>query len=249
MRRLILATVLALLLLPAVARADGDPASDILTQRDVYYGIDLNLRSKPAAQLPALLDGARRKGYEIKVATIAEFDDLGVVGFLWKQPADYARYLGEELSIGYKQRTLVVMPNGYGIYHFGHSGVREQRLLDKLPPPRRAANFLPGAIDAVRRLAAASGTKLSVPDVDPPAGGVKQPESHFAVGQQGGTIPPPPAATARAPVAAVKTGDGGGGLLFLAVPALIAVVMAGSLLARKFRRKPVGTSAEDTSNA
>jgi hypothetical protein len=232
----------ACLVAAPAAHADGDPASDILTQQDVFYGTGVNLRSKAAAQLPAMLEQSRGKGYDIKVALISAFEDLGVVTFVWKDPQAYADYLGAELSVVYKGRVLVVMPNGYGLYHLGHSTVRERRALDRLAPPRRTAGFLPRTLDAVRQLAATQDTTLSVPNVDPPPGGVPQPQSHFEVGagETPNDVPPKPsapAATAAATAAApAGEGGGGGGALLFAAPIVIAVVVGGVLIVRGRRR-------------
>jgi len=170
-RRAALLAVTLLLAAAPAARADGDPASDYLVQQDMYYGYQLDLKSKPAAQLPPLLAQATEKGYEIRVAVITGDADLGSAALLWQKPQLYAEFLGQELSNVYKGRTLVVMPNGYGIFHAGHSNVREEQVLKKLPP---ASDLLAGSLDAVQRLAAASDVSLTVPDVTPPPGGVKQ---------------------------------------------------------------------------
>jgi hypothetical protein len=211
-----LALALTVLLFAApTARADGDPASDFLVLQDMFYGYELDLKSKPAAQLPALLALAKGKGYEIRVALISRAGDLGSATLLWNKPKDYAEFLGQEIANVYKGRTLVVMPNGYGFFHAGHSTVREQKLLDKLPPPRE---LLPGALETTRRLAAAGGVKLTVPDV--PAGTVVQPAFQHAT------------ATATA-TTAKQSGGGGGAWLFL-VPVAGFVVIA--LLARRRAR-------------
>jgi len=217
-RTLALAAVMLLAIAPA-ARADGDPASDFLVLQDMYYGFNVDLKSKPAAQLPALLAQARAKGYEIRVAVITRDGDLGSAALLWRKPQLYAEFLGQELANVYKGRTLVVMPNGYGIFHAGHSNVREEKVLAKQPPPRE---LLPGALQAVRRLAAAGGVTLTVPDVDVPAGGVVQPAfQHQAT------------ATATATPAPAQRGGGRSAWLFL-VP--IAAFVAAALLARRRAR-------------
>jgi len=209
LRPLVLAAALLVLAAPA-ARADGDPASDYLVVQDMYYGYGLDLKSKPAAQLPALLAQAREKGYETRVALIASDSDLGSAALLWRKPQLYAEFLGQELSNVYKGRTLVVMPNGYGIFHAGHSNVREEQVLEKLPPPR---DLLTGSLDAVRKLAAASDVDLTVPDVEPQPGGVVQPAfQHQAI------------ATAT-PTPAKKSGGGSHAWLFL-VPIAGFVVIA-----------------------
>jgi hypothetical protein len=240
LRVLVAALVCAAGLVAApTARADGDPASDILTQQDVFYGTGVNLRSKAAAQLPALLERARDKGYDMKVALISDFQDLGVVTYLWKDPQAYADYLGAELSIVYKGRVLVVMPNGYGIYRLGHSTVRERRALDALPAPRRTAGFLPGALKAVPELAATQKVKLAVPDVDPPPGGVVQPRSHFEVGASEGNptdVPPRRAPAATAVPAAAPSDDGGSGALLFLAPIAVVAILGGGLIVRGRRR-------------
>ncbi len=174
-RTLALAAALLGAAAPA-ARADGDPASDYLVVQDMFYGSEVDLKSQAAAQLPAMLAQARQRGYEIRVALITTADDLGSAALLWKKPKDYAAFLGQELSNVYKQRTLVVMPNGYGVFHAGHSTLREQKLLDEVTTAKDTP--LPSAIEAVRRLAAASDIQLIVPDV--PAGSLTQPAFQHA---------------------------------------------------------------------
>ena len=127
-----------MLAFPAPAFADGDPASDILLQQDVYYGVGVDLRSKAAAQLPAMLAEARRQGFDMKVALIS--DPAG--------PRDRHVHVADrrrttrptsasEIANVYKGHLLVLMPNGYGYYHFDKSGVTERRRLRGLADPRR----------------------------------------------------------------------------------------------------------------
>jgi hypothetical protein len=212
-RTLALAAALLLAAAPA-ARADGDPASDFLVLQDMFYGYGLDLKSKPAAQLPVLLQQSRAKGYEIRVALISRPGDLGSATPFWGKPKGYATFLGQELSNVYKQRTLVVMPDGYGIFHAGHSTLREQKVLDQLPPPR---DMLPASLEAVQRLAAASGVNLAIPDV--PAGDVVQPAFQHA--------------TATATATPAPQSGGSNAWLFL-VP--VAGFVAIALLARRRAR-------------
>jgi hypothetical protein len=216
-RTLALAAALLAAAAPA-ARADGDPASDFLVVQDMYYGYRLDLKSKPAAQLPPLLAEAKQKGYEIRVALITGDADLGSAALLWQKPQMYAEFLGQELSNVYKGRTLVVMPNGYGIFHAGHSNVREEQVLKALPPPR---DLLTASLAAVQKLAASSEVELTVPDVEPPPGGVVQPAFQHQ------------AATATATATPAPEGGGSGGWLFL-IPVAAFVVIA--VLARRRAR-------------
>jgi hypothetical protein len=215
LRTLALAAALLGAAAPA-ARADGDPASDFLAVQDMFYGYGLDLKSKPASQLPALLAQSRAKGYEIRVALISRPGDLGSATPFWGKPKGYVTFLGQELSNVYKERTLVVMPEGYGIFHAGHSTLREQKLLDRLPPP---GDLLPASLETVQRLAAASGVKLEIPDV--PAGNVVQPAFQHAT------------ATATATSASASGGGGSSAWLFL-VP--VAGFVAIALFARRRAR-------------
>jgi hypothetical protein len=101
-----------------VARANGDPASDVLLLQDVFVTY-----SKPSPKLVSALTTAVAKanaaGYRIKVAMIATPTDLGLVPSLFNQPQAYADFLGKELSFLYKNRLLVVMPAGFGVYNHG----------------------------------------------------------------------------------------------------------------------------------
>jgi hypothetical protein len=75
--------------------------------------------SKEAAQLPAILATSRARGYELKVALLSGFQDLGIATWMWLGPREYARHLGAELSLVYHGHLLVLMRNGYGVYFAG----------------------------------------------------------------------------------------------------------------------------------
>ena len=107
--------------LTPVARADGDPGSDVLVYQELFAGSDAGLSVQQQVQLGDLLKAAARDGFPVRVAIIASPFDLGAVTELWRQPREYARFLGIELSLAYKQRLLVVMPNGFGFNWPGHS--------------------------------------------------------------------------------------------------------------------------------
>jgi hypothetical protein len=142
------------------ARADGDPASDVLLSQQLFLPQDAGVPAVQQAQLTSLLAAARRAGYSLRVAVIADPSDLGSVTALWHQPTTYARFLGQELSLNDDGPLLVVMPDGYGFYRSrGPTG--EQSTLAALPAPGRALG--PGALRAIERLAAAAGHPVSTP--------------------------------------------------------------------------------------
>ena len=74
----------------APARADGDPASDVLAAQPLFLPQDAAVSSTQAAQLEQLLRNSSRAGYQIRVALIASATDLGSVTELWRQPQTYA---------------------------------------------------------------------------------------------------------------------------------------------------------------
>ena len=153
---------------PPGARADGDPASDVLAAQTVFLPQDGGLSQEQDARLAAVVAAARRAGYPLRVAIVASPTDLGSITELWRQPENYARFLGQELSLVYRGTLLVVMPNGFGFYG-PHAAAQAQRsgLSGQAPGPPGAK--LGGAsIAAVQRLAAAAGHPVSVSAVSVP---------------------------------------------------------------------------------
>jgi hypothetical protein len=162
------AAVLALALAalaPGVARADGDPASDVLYTQGIFVPQDAGAPPTDVARLAALVRESRRAGYPVKVAVVASSYDLGSVTALWREPQTYAHFLGVELSLLYRGRLLTVMPNGLGIYHDGQQVTQETAVLRGVDVHR--SNLVATAATAVQRLAAAGGHRLAVPVVAP----------------------------------------------------------------------------------
>jgi hypothetical protein len=102
---------------PSPALADGDPASDVLATQSLFLAADGGFPQSAATQLRELLASAQRAGVPIRVAVIAAPADLGSVTELWRQPQNYASFLGQELSQVYRGTVVVVMPDGTGVYH------------------------------------------------------------------------------------------------------------------------------------
>jgi hypothetical protein len=160
-----LAAVVALALVATpVALADGDPASDYLITRQTFLPFNAKIPGAQVETLNGIVADANRKGYKIRVAIISKPFDLGAVPSLWKKPKTYARFLGQELAFVYKNRLLIVMPNGYGVARGGKLLPAEQRVVDSLPAPGAGGPALAaGATRAVRRLAAGAGVTAEVP--------------------------------------------------------------------------------------
>ncbi len=147
------------------ARADGDPASDVLLFQKVYTSYYAKLPAAPTAELKRVVKEANAHGFKIRVALIADRYDLGSVTPLWQQPAAYAKFLGQELAVAglYRGRVLTVMPNGYGVSRNGQALPADQRVLDALSTPlAKKQDVATAALTAVQKLAATQGLKLAV---------------------------------------------------------------------------------------
>ena len=182
------AAVLWLLLVasPAPTRADGDPASDVVATQPLFVPQDAGLPTAQQQQLVAIVQSAARCGYPLRVALIASRSDLGSVTELWRQPQTYARFLGQELALIYRGPLLIVMPNGYGVYHARELSGGGRAALGEVPGRAGGAGFGSAALAAIQRLAAAAGHPVTIP---PPSAIQARPRSSdtiaivaFAVG-------------------------------------------------------------------
>jgi hypothetical protein len=158
---LALAVLLAAVLPTPSARADGDPASDYLISQKVFFPYDLKVSPAAQQQIAALVDEANRAGFKIRVAMIWSSYDLGAITGLWRRPQTYARFLGAELKYVYRDRLLIVMPNGFGFNRPGHPATKEYATLSKIAIQPGPTGFVDATRTAVQRLAAASGVKLT----------------------------------------------------------------------------------------
>jgi hypothetical protein len=141
------------------ACADGDPASDYLLVQRVFVPFEGAVAAKQQHALTKEVAAVNKAGFPIRVALIFSSYDLGSVVSLWRKPRTYARFLGVELSFVYKQRLLVVMPNGFGFNWPKHSPKDAYAVLDKVPVQRGTAGLIASATAAVQELAAAAGVK------------------------------------------------------------------------------------------
>jgi hypothetical protein len=155
----LIVTVLALAL-PALASADGDPASDVLASQSLFLPQDGAASFKQQSQLESLLNAAVRSGYPIRVALIASSADMGSVTELWHQPQTYSRFLGQELSYIYRGVLLVVMPNGSAVTEVSPHGPTGPGAASAVQAPPGVQGLAAVAMAEVRHLAAAAGHPL-----------------------------------------------------------------------------------------
>jgi hypothetical protein len=160
---LVLACALGFVLRAPAARADGDPASDVLAAQSLFLPSDGAIAVAEQQRLASLVKAARRSGYRIRVALIATPSDLGSIGALWRRPSSYARFLGQELSLVYPGTLLVVMPNGFGVSRAGRSLPGPAGV----PAPGTGSRLATAALTAVQSLAARAGHRLAVPGAAP----------------------------------------------------------------------------------
>jgi hypothetical protein len=160
----LLLAVVALAAFAADAHANGDPASDVLPFSNVFLSIQNPKTSSAGRELEALTAEAAKKKFPIRVAVIAQPSDLGLIQSLWRKPQPYANFLGRELiAFGRYHGTLVVaMPNGFGVFGPG-AKPRAKRAVAALPEPGGGTvdDLGVAASDAVRRVAAANGYRLT----------------------------------------------------------------------------------------
>jgi hypothetical protein len=158
---LVLAASCVAALAAGAARADGDPASDYLIVRPVFFPYDAKVPRAEQQKLLAAVHSADSQGFPIKVALIASSYDLGSVTALWRKPKLYAKFLSLEDSFYFKSRLLVVMPNGLGFHWPKHDSTAAYRVISNIPVTRSPAGLATAATTAVERLANASGVKVS----------------------------------------------------------------------------------------
>jgi hypothetical protein len=159
------------------ARADGDPASDVLVLYNVFIPYEAPSKTA-AAGLLKQVQAAYTAGYRVKVAVVATNADLGAIPSLFGKPTEYAKFLGQELSSFYIGPLLIVMPGGYGIYDGGRSTQAEDGVLAGLARPTSAKpnDLVSAATTAVGTLLGAGALKstdILKPFVDTLAGSVK----------------------------------------------------------------------------
>ena len=174
----------------AAAKADGDPGSDVLVYQPLFLASDSGISVGEQVQLGNLLHAAAKAGFPLRVAIIAKPDDLGSVTSLWREPQAYAHFLGLELSLAYKGRLLVVMPNGFGFNWAGHSSAAGYRILNRLGRTVGGESVAAATQQAITALATSDGVHLRARPRPQPRSG-----SSASSAQATGRVPSAPAST------------------------------------------------------
>jgi hypothetical protein len=153
----------ALLAAPAAARADGDPASDVLIGQDVFYPYPPNeVGNGVQRALDGMVAKAKAKGYPVKIALIAGRGDLGAYPELLDLPDKYAAVLTAEISFNTTPRVLVVFPDRLAGRNLGP---RAAGVLRGLRPAAGSGGegAARTAMVALGRLTAAAGHPVPIP--------------------------------------------------------------------------------------
>jgi hypothetical protein len=152
-----LLALLAGLVVPVTALADGDPASDVLLGQTVFLPY-APISPTVQRRLYAVTAAAAKAGYPLRVALIGAKSDLGVVPALFDKPGQYARFLSSELTGVANGPVLVVMPSGFGLAARGNA-LNSSALAGVTVGPG-TDGLGTAAVTATERLAAAAGHPL-----------------------------------------------------------------------------------------
>jgi hypothetical protein len=163
MKRLAVLMGLVALLMPGAAKANGDPASDVLLTDQVFLPFEAPISDTAKKNLRDTVAEANKKGFKLRVAVIAFTSDLGTATALWAHPEDYSKFLGKEIAFVTTDPLLVAMPAGFGFYDQDRPVASEQQVLAKVKPGKIPTALAESTAAAVRALAAAKGMTLPKP--------------------------------------------------------------------------------------
>jgi hypothetical protein len=165
-RAVVAAALFALLAVPA-AHADGDPASDILINDNVFLALVSPQTSAKGRELEALTASAAKEGFVLKAAVVRAPTELGAVPQLYGQAKKYAKFLRTELTwLGFKGTLIVVMngsPGGAAVVGPGATAAEARVSRLNAPPNATVDQLADVAIRAVHVVAAANNVSVSAP--------------------------------------------------------------------------------------
>lgn len=142
--------------------ADGDPASDILPVKDVFFPYKPNVSPSLEAAAEKTVHAAGAAGFSLKVAIISTALELGLVQQFFGRPQAYAEFLDGEISFNEPRKLLVVMPNGFGVVPASLAPALAGVPIDT----RHGTDGLTrSAIQAVVALARSQGHAISAPSI------------------------------------------------------------------------------------
>jgi hypothetical protein len=173
--RALLAALLALTAVAVTAPAalaDADPPSDVLLLQDVYYPYQPPVADRLRRTLDGVVAQSQKAGYPVKVAMVESPVDLGAIPQLFGRPAEYAPFLGREISFKTKGPLLVIMPAGIATFNVS---AKAQKAIEsiKLDQSQQSNGLAVAAIEAVPKMATASGHPVAAVPVPSVSNGSK----------------------------------------------------------------------------
>ena len=123
------------------ARADGDPASDVLLSDNVFLSYQSPYGSAEGRALEALAKEAKQQHFPMRVAVITQIADLGAIGGLYGKAQRYADFLASEITFVYRGTLVVAMngkPGGFGVHGPGATPAARRATAAGRCIPRRA---------------------------------------------------------------------------------------------------------------
>jgi hypothetical protein len=175
-----LAVLLALAVAPVAARADGDPASDVLLTQRQYLPYKPPMSKAAADKLAQATLAIQKTGKPVRVALINSPADLGAVPDFFGRPEEYAKFLSKELELGYHGGLLVVMPAGTGTAKLPAAAASSLRGL-QISTGATSDDLADAAIVALQRIAKAQGAPIPTIVAESSSGGVHWTEAIVAV--------------------------------------------------------------------
>jgi hypothetical protein len=162
-------TVLLAAGVPA-ALADADPPSDVLLLQDTYLPYQPPVSKPLADTLRNVVAAAKRAGYPIKVAIVATNVDLGAIPQLFDKPREYAPFLAREIAFRTRNPLLVVMSAGIAT---ANVQPRAAAAIQGIAVDNRhkSDGLVRAAVEAVPKLATASGHPVPAPKLPPMSSG------------------------------------------------------------------------------
>lgn len=155
---------LSVLVAPAAASADGNPASDVLLASNVFHPYQQIVSNPLIAALNLATARAHAARFPVKIALVRSPADLGAVPDLCGKPQQHATFLDGEISFNTKPVPLVVIQAGIGLVDSGPPSA----LAGLHIPTRRGSDGLAtAAIKAIGLLAAQAGHPIELPPIRP----------------------------------------------------------------------------------
>jgi len=154
------------------ALADADPPSDVLLLQSVYYPYQPPVSDKLRRTLDKVVLDAKTAGYPVKVAMVESTVDLGAIPQLFGRPAEYAPFLGREIAFKSKDPLLVVMSPAIATYNVTPKAQQAIQGI-KIDASKQSDGLVAAAIEAVPKMATASGHPVAAVPVPSTGGGKK----------------------------------------------------------------------------